>query len=362
MHRVSSLKAAALAAIFIMMSVLILAKMSERSPLMLFSKWKMDLTLPNYYKPRALWANGQVQLVLCRFQTLEQQLQTDLNRNRASFQAVVLLKRVSATGEAHWHKVYEQRGDFHALSAANSGNLFALGSTYETDGSETGFLLHSADGGQSWTPLPPPPAAARGLAFYTSTNGYAWTASGVFQTHDQGQTWSDLKISSGILDEGAAPAVDENGTLVSGTADKLRVRAVDGRLTEVALPPRFRLTHLAAAGERRIWLLGSALPDEPSREEVLLLCWRPGQLLEQVAKFPALTPERLFVSGSSLVVAAAEAALVPPKTHFLISSDLGRRWRDEVPPIAVGMDALFLARDGTVWTAGPAGRLQKRVP
>jgi photosystem II stability/assembly factor-like uncharacterized protein len=92
-------------------------------------------------------------------------------------------------------------------------------------GTDCTRILHTQDGGHTFTSLPVPPAALTGLRFLNSEDGWAFGASTVWSTQDGGADWSGT-ILTGTVEELETSGsyvyaiVDEPGALSVWTLDR----------------------------------------------------------------------------------------------------------------------------------------------
>ena len=95
--------------------------------------------------------------------------------------------RQSTDGGFNWRTTWNERVDFHAMTAspANPDNLW---------GSYGGKLYRSTDAGAAWTVVNPQPPSMRGLAAdpKDAETIYATTQAGISKSTDGGETWDPL--------------------------------------------------------------------------------------------------------------------------------------------------------------------------
>jgi len=61
-------------------------------------------------------------------------------------------------------------------------------------------ILHTVDAGQTFTSIPTPPASVVGLRFLDSEDGWAYSSTTVWSTHDGGENWSGMDFGTSITD------------------------------------------------------------------------------------------------------------------------------------------------------------------
>ena len=89
---------------------------------------------------------------------------------------------------------------------ANDG--WAVGTAYnDTTGAETGWVLHTTDGGLTWTRVPDTSAIlGYSVIFTDALHGWIGGDSGVYATTDGGVTWKPVSSAYGVTSVAAADA------------------------------------------------------------------------------------------------------------------------------------------------------------
>ena len=326
------------------------------------AKWEIVTRWPQYHKPLALWFHQGTGLLLGQHRTLEQMLDPDVLKSRATKEAFILRSQGDFQS---WTKVFSGNGEFRSVSSPAPGLLYALGVSTDEEGNNRSFLVSSANQGLTWAPLPPPPIPAIGVAFYEPKAGYVWSVERVFYTQDGGKTWRDAEFLVQMLDGFPPPVVDKQGTVWMVGEEELRSLDRGQQRTAVPLPEGFRVDLLTLDLEGRPWLAGHEPDDEGERGPLELLTLpTSGRELQRISKFPKpiLLAEHLHVAGGTILLFASDIEDTPPVSALHVSIDGGRKWKRESPAVTRGIGPVFVEENGTIWTAASADRLQRRKP
>ncbi len=155
--------------------------------------------------------------------------------------------------------------DLNAVYFADSKRGWAVG-----DG---GFMIHTEDGGKSWTRQPVDTAEGiNDVYFRDKEDGYVLAGSRIFGTEDGGLTWRETIRFSPSTFSGALPelysvrfAGKKKGWVVGSTSrrdiviDSLVLFTDDSGASwqRQLVPTREELIHLDFAGDRRGWIVGA---------------------------------------------------------------------------------------------------------
>jgi hypothetical protein len=87
------------------------------------------------------------------------------------------------------------------VTAVSANEWWVLGSDGAgCAGASCTRILHTLDDGQAFTSIPTPPAAVNGLRFRDPLDGWAFSATTVWSTHDGGATWSGTTLAGPLTE------------------------------------------------------------------------------------------------------------------------------------------------------------------
>jgi hypothetical protein len=88
------------------------------------------------------------------------------------------------------------------VTAVSADQWWVLGSdSAGCSGADCTRILHTLDGGQTFTSIPIPPAVVTGLRFRDPEDGWAYSSTTMWSTHDGGAEWNATSFSGMTIDD-----------------------------------------------------------------------------------------------------------------------------------------------------------------
>ncbi|MBL8677173.1 MAG: hypothetical protein JNJ47_07140 [Alphaproteobacteria bacterium] len=255
-----------------------------------------------------------------------------------------------------------------SVSFLNDKTILLLLKKFDEDQNPSSLILLSTNLGFDWYELEKFPKAVEGLSFYSKSNGYVWSVSGLYFTKDAGESW--VRIYSGpmnnIVDDGKAVISGKNNDFwipFSRYGDYVELGYFkDNTLVQrLKLSPRITaIFEMAISPDNSLFFLGQ----ERNSSDILVFQISTMQSVPKgIKRFTSnaknqISPGFFGFVGSDLVLVISHIAGITTEQEIFISKNEGKEWH-KIKVAGLGAKHFIFQENKEVWYQTSWGELYK---